>query len=666
MKIILFFVIASILSSSVLALVLHRLPRIQKIITFILTGISGIGAIYIGLITLLTAQNLSYKISSSFPNLAWQFTLDPLAGFFFVIIGIITLSVAFYAPCYISHYVKERSPTSIYFFTGIFIGSMYLVLLAADALTFMLAWELMSISSYFLVIHNHEQPTNRRAALIYLIMAQASGLFILFAFSMLISFTNNYSLAIWHSTNLNANITHVAFFLAFIGFGMKAGVVPLHIWLPKAHPVAPSHISALMSGVMLKVSVYGLIRFTFDLLRHIHWQWGAVTIFIGTISALMGILYALMQHDLKKLLAYSSVENIGIIFIALGLSLIFVSLGHSLLAALSLIAALYHCLNHALFKSLLFFGAGAIAKHTQEHDLEHMGGLIKKMPHTAWCFLIGCISISALPPFNGFVSEWLFFQTALQAPILKGEIMRTLIPVAAAIMALTSALAAACFVKVYGVIFLGQARCSHYIEQACDPRWGMRLAMGFLALLCLLFGILPSLVVAALNIVSQQLIHTELLPTQNWLWLTPINTQTSSYSAILIGGGCFIIGLITYFLLRMYYGRTKTKTIKPWDCGYGNINQRMQYSATAFAMPIRRIFQNLFLSREKIEKIGGNINYHLQVSDPILQHFYLPLERLTSFLAKSFARLQGGNVRVYLTYIFMTLISLLWITTQFG
>ena len=659
MNLILFFAVASAPLSSLLALVLHRLPRGQRMAVFTAVGISGITAIGAGFATLVTGQNISYNLASTLPNLTWQLRLDPLSGFFLAIVGLVVVSVAFYGPGYVRSY-DEKSKTAMYFFTGLFISSMYLVLIAYDALTFMLAWELMSITSYFLVIHHHEQTANRHAALIYLLMAQTSGLFILFAFSILIKSTSSMSFLMWHEAIFSSGAAHLAFFLALLGFGMKAGVVPLHVWLPKAHPVAPSHISALMSGVMLKVAVYGLVRFTLGFLRDIHWQWGAVTLFIGIISALLGVLYALMQHDLKKLLAYHSIENIGIIFSALGIALIFASTDHPMLAALGLIASFYHCLNHALFKSLLFLGAGAITMGSHEHDLERMGGLIKKMPHTAWCFLIGCISISALPPFNGFVSEWLFFQTALQAPILKSEIMRVFIPIAAAAIALTSALAAACFVKVYGVAFLGQPRSSS-IAIAKDPQWGMRFAMGFLALLCLLFGILPNFTISLLNVVTEQLISTQLLPSQNWLWLVPVVGSSSSYSPLSVGVGTIIIGLLSYGLIYLGCIRTKTRSTLPWDCGYGSINQRMQYSATAFAMPIRRIFHHFFLPEENIEKINGKINYALKTVDLVSQYTYAPLERLSLLLAKSFAHLQGGKVRVYLTYMFITLIFLLWI-----
>ncbi|MEI8055267.1 MAG: hydrogenase 4 subunit B [bacterium] len=646
------------LSSSAFALVLHYRPRILKFIFFTLLGTSGLGAIWAGLSVLITGQNINYQINLGFPNIILQFALDPLSGFFLAIVGIIVISVACYGPNY-----KQRPITLVSFFTGLFVSSMYLVLLAHDVFSFMLAWELMSVSSYFLVVYHHEQAVNRHAALLYLLMAQASGLLILFAFSILTKFAGSMSFDVMHAMQfspISPTWTSIAFFLAFFGFGMKAGIVPLHVWLPKAHPVAPSHISALMSGVMLKVAVYGFIRFTFGLLQHIYWQWGSIVLFIGVASALLGVLYALMQHDLKKLLAYHSVENIGIIFIGLGLSLIFTSTDHPVLAALGLIAALYHCLNHAIFKSLLFLGAGAIVQHSHEHDLERMGGLIKTMPYTAWCFLIGCISISALPPFNGFVSEWLIFQDAFQAVTLKSEVMRTLIPVSAALLALTSALAAACFVKAYGVIFLGQARTRH-IRRAHDPRFGMRVALGFLAILCIFFGIAPTFTISLLNIIPKQLIGTQLPNTHNWLWLIPISTKTSSYNALLVMVGILSIGLVSYLLVRAYFGRIKLRSVGPWDCGFGGINSRMQYSATAFAMPLRRIFQSAWSIREKIEKTDSDTNYLLQINDRIWQYIYLPLERFSFALARSFAKLQGGNIRVYLAYTFVTLILLLWV-----
>ncbi len=653
--------ITSSLLSSALAFLPKHLTRTAKIAIYTLFGISGACSTYAGILILLKNITLQYQIASTIPNISWQFNVDPLAGFFLILIGIIVITIALYTPGYLYHKAKQLPAPSIHLFSGLFISSLYLVVLAGNIFTFLFAWELMSVASYFLVIHNHEQPANRRAALVYLVMAQISGLLILIAFALLAKFSLETSFILWHQIKFDPLTANLAFTCAFLGFGMKAGVVPLHIWLPKAHPAAPSHISALMSGVMLKISVYGLIRFIFYLLKDITWQWGAITLFIGTTSALFGVLYALMQHDLKKLLAYHSVENIGIIFSALGLSLIFAATSHPTLAALGLIAALYHSLNHAIFKSLLFLGAGSITQQTGEGDLERMGGLIKMMPYVGWFFLVGCISISALPPFNGFVSEWLFFQTALQGHILENETMRILIPVSLAIIALTGALAAACFVKVYGVIFLGQPRSST-IKTANKPNLGMRLAMGLLALLCLLFGIFPTFIISFLNIVTKQLINTQLTNTQDWMQLIPINTNVSSYNPLIVVAGILLISITIYYLIHKIYSTSKPKLVAPWDCGYGGINSKMQYSATAFAMPIRRIFQFFYLIHEKTELTNKGLNYSLQVKDIILQYLYLTFEQFSLWLAKKLARIQGGNVRLYLTYIFITLIILLWLT----
>jgi hydrogenase-4 component B len=648
--------------ASILALVLKRSPVVSKFLGFALLGVSGLTAIYAGISALIIKQIIIFQINTGLPNLNWTFKLDALSGFFLTVVGLIVLSVAVYGPSYMREYEQKQPIARMTFFTGIFIAAMYLVLLADDAFSFMFAWELMSLTSYFLVAYHHENSNNRSAAFIYLLMAQASGLFILCGYGVLITFGDGFSFSAMHAAHLSSFWATIAFICAFIGFGMKAGLIPLHVWLPQAHPVAPSHISALMSGVMLKIAVYGLLRFCFSLLGTLYWQWGVLILLIAVVSALFGVLYALMQHDLKKLLAYHSVENIGIIFIGIGLAFIFLTTGHEVLGALGLVAALYHCLNHALFKSLLFFGAGAIVQQSQEHDLEKMGGLIHKMPYTAWFFLIGCISISALPPFNGFVSEWLTFQTALQATILQSGILRILIPAAAALLALTGALAAACFVKVYGVTFLGQPR-TQGLNQARDPNLGMLSSMGFLAALCLLFGIFPSLIIHILNVIPATIIGSEVVET-NWLWLIPISSSTASYAPLIIFISIILLWSGSVWLLRLRYKPTKEERVKPWECGFGAINSRMQYSSTAFAMPIRRVFKGAWMVTERISKEKNNsINYFLSVEDWAWKYMYLPLEKFINATARVLARIQGGNVRIYLAYVFCTLIILLWVVS---
>ncbi|MDD3183203.1 MAG: proton-conducting transporter membrane subunit, partial [Alphaproteobacteria bacterium] len=378
------------LLSSLTALVLARRPHFMVILSFVLLGLSGLAAVGAGAMTLLQNQIEQTVLPIGLPWLHVCLRIDPLSAFFLFIVGFITFVISLYGPAYIRRHIEdgEHPVGTLTFFTGLFVAGMYLVMLAADAFSFMIAWELMSVASYFLVAYQHDRAENRSAAFIYLLMAVVGGSFILLSYGVLSAFSDGFSFASMAQANLSSTWATVAFMLAFIGFGLKAGIVPLHVWLPRAHPVAPSHISALMSGVMLKVAVYGFIRFVYDLLGGLHWQWGALVLLVGAISALMGVLYALMQHDLKRLLAYHSVENIGIIYIGLGLSMIFAATNHQEVAAIALIAALYHCLNHALFKSLLFLGAGAVLEQSREHNMEHMGGLIKKMPVTASCFLV--------------------------------------------------------------------------------------------------------------------------------------------------------------------------------------------------------------------------------------------------------------------------------------
>lgn len=645
--------------------------KLSRIFNTSLLGLSGVFATLAGGVVLFNHLPQSFQLSAGLPWLAWQFKIDVLSGFFFAIVGIITITISMYAPSYLSHIEKEgRNIKSLLFFSGFFIASMLMVLLADNVFTFMFAWEMMSLSSYFLVIFEHDKSSSRSAGFIYLVMAHLSGLILLLGFGILMKFTSadSSSFDAMHHLPLSMFWATLVFASALLGFGMKAGIIPLHAWLPRAHPVAPSHISALMSGVMLKIAIYGFIRFCFDFLGILYWQWGVIVLLLGIISTFGGVLYALMQTDFKRLLAYSSIENIGIIFIGLGLSMIFCSIGHPLLGALGLVAALYHCLSHALFKSLLFLGAGAILQQTHEHDLENMGGLIHKMPQTSLYFLIGCLSISALPPLNGFVSEWLIFQNALQAPLLQEGLLKIVIPISAAVLALASALAAACFIKVYGIAFLGKAR-SQSSELARETNFGMRASMGLLAILCLLFGVFPIYAVNIFNIIPQQMIGTGMWLTENssWLWLAPISQQQGAYSALVVFITLLGMGAILFLLQR--FKKAKPTMVKAWDCGFGGLTARMQYSSTAFAMPIRRVFQIFYQIFEKKERKfldeksldTKSIVYDLQIGDWFWKVFYQPWVKAIDFISKIIAKFQSGNLRLYLTYVFVTLILLLWI-----
>ncbi len=663
----------SLLAALLGALADRRRPAMQGLAFFSL-GAGGVAGTVVGAAMLAGAPGLSAELPFGLPWLAVHIRLDLLAGFFLGLIGLVTIAVSLFGPRYVRAYRhRPYSPAVLGLATGLFVAGMQCVVLADDAFGFMIAWELMSVASYLLVAYEHEDAAHRRAAFLYLLMAQIGALFILLAFGVLSGFGGDFGFAALRDTALAPPWPGVAFGLALVGFGTKAGLVPLHVWLPEAHPAAPAHISALMSGVMLKVAIYGFIRFTFDLLGEPHWSWGVVVMIAGSVTALYGVLYALMQQDLKRVLAYSSVENIGIIFIALGLTMIFLGTGHPTLATLGLVAALYHALGHALFKSLLFLGAGAVVQAGHTGNLDQMGGLLGRMPWTGMLFLVGCISIAALPPFNGFVSEWLIFQAALQATALEDGVLRAVIPVTAAMLALTGALAAACFVRVYGIAFLGQGR-TRRMRRAHEATPGMIAAQGFLALLCLLFGVLPTIAVSGIGRVTETLTgYAAGSATEHgWLWLTPIAPEVASYSAplVFVGlGGAFAVWVAVYLVLRRRRRGAPVPRGDAWDCGFGVTAPRSQYSATAFSMPIRQVFEPLFrLDEESVREMDPELptrplrlRYLLHVEDRAWELFYRPVERRVQWAARLIGRIQTGQLRHYLVYSFLTLILLLWL-----
>ncbi len=648
-----------------------RIPILVRQAVFGLLGLSGLFAVLAGLGALISSEVFTDKIGLGLPWLPWQVRFDNLSGFFFLIIGIAVSAVSLYGPGYVSAFEESKHPFAVLsLFSGLFIAGMLLVLLADDAFFFMIAWELMSVASYFLVAFQHDNPANRRAAFLYLLMAEIGALAIILGFGVLASFADDFTFDALREARLSSTWASIAFVLALLGFGMKAGLVPVHVWLPEAHPVAPSHISALMSGVMLKVALYGLIRFCFDLIGEMHWQWGLVLMIVGTVSALGGILYAMMQTNLKRLLAYSSVENIGIIFMVLGLSMIFMAQNQPQLAALGFLAALFHAFNHALFKNLLFLGAGIIHHQTHELNIDLMGGLIKRMPKTGMLFLVGCMSISSLPLFNGFVSEWLAFQTALQVDVIDNGVLRSLIPVAAAALALTAALAAACFVNVFGILFLGLPRSRHSDKAQEITDKGMLIGPALLASLCFLFGVFPGLMIGLINNISKQVLGASLPESAklSWLHLAPVSADQASYSAPLVLVGALIAAGICFRYLRRSPA-TVMRRAETWDCGFGGLTPRMQYSSSAFTMPFRRIFAKVWIIDEQIRKDRQGamnqdvaaIHYSLQIHDHSWPHLYQPIERAVNRTARLVGRIQTGNIRTYLGYSFVTLIIMLWI-----
>ena len=434
----------------------------------------------------------SLQLPLGLPWIGAHFRIDALAAFFLAVANLGGAAASLFALGYGRH---EHSPGRVLPFYPAFLAAMNLVVLADDAFTFLVAWEFMSLTSWALVVAHHHDPDNRRAAYIYIVMASFGTLALLLAFGVLAGGSGGYAFdQMRGATNALSGLVLI---LVLLGAGSKAGLVPLHVWLPLAHPAAPSHVSALMSGVMTKVAVYGFIRIVFDLNGPPAWWWSIVVIPIAGITCALGVLSALMQHDLKRLLAYHTVENIGIIFIGLGLALAFSAHSMPAPAALALTAALFHVFNHSVFKSLLFFGAGAVLTATGERDMEHLGGLIQRMPLTAFVFLTGCLAISALPPLNGFVSEWLTFQAILLTPDVPSWGIKLIVPAVGAMLALSAALAAACFVKAFGVTFLGRPRTPQ-AEKAQETDRASLTAMFAFAALCLVAGVLPGFVIDGL------------------------------------------------------------------------------------------------------------------------------------------------------------------------
>ena len=595
------------------------------------------------------------------PWLGAHFRLDALAAFFLAIVDLGGAMASLYALGYGRH---ELAPGRVLPFYPAFLAGMNLVVLADDAFSFLLCWEFMSLSSWTLVMAHHREEGNARAGYIYLVMASVGTLALLLAFGLLAGPEGGYAFDAIRVGHHAPAVTALILSLVLLGTGSKAGLVPLHVWLPLAHPAAPSHVSALMSGVMTKVAIYGFIRIVFDLMGEPGW-WSALVVLVpaGT-TALVGVLSALMQRDLKRLLAYSTVENVGIVFIGLGLALAFRTNGMGAAAALALTAALLHVLNHSLFKSLLFFGAGAVLTATGERDLEKLGGLIHKMPLASFCVLVGCVAISALPPLNGFVSEWLTLQAILLSPSLPQWGLKILVPAIGALLALATALAGALFVKLFGVTFLGRAR-SPAVAKAADADLPSLAAMLALAALCLLAGILPGPVIDALSPVAQALVGGR-MPAQAevpWLAIVPVSEGRSSYDGLLVFLFIALSSLAAAAAIHRFASRT-VRRAPAWDCGFPDPSPLIQYSAASFSQPIRRVFGTvLFRAREQVEMPPpGDTRpavLRVELHDLVWEVLYARIEGAVGFAAERLNRLQFLTIRQYLSFVFLALVALL-------
>jgi formate hydrogenlyase subunit 3/multisubunit Na+/H+ antiporter MnhD subunit len=592
------------------------------------------------------------------PDLPMHFRRDALASVFLVLLGATSAGISVFAAGYFRR-GHGAPPGLLCVQYHLFLASMGLVILADDAYTFMVAWETMALSSYFLVTTQHGLPEIRRAGFLYLLIAHLGAIAILLSFGVMQGGSWQFTFDAMRSAHLAPHWAAIAFLLALLGFGAKAGLVPLHVWLPEAHPAAPSPVSALMSGVMLKTAVYGVLRVTFDLLEDPVWWWGLVALAFGLFSAVYGVVFAAAQTDMKRLLAFSSIENIGIIFTAFGLAIVFRGVAMPSLAALALIALLYHSLNHAFMKSLLFLGTGAVLHSTGERNLGRLGGLIHRMPWVAWLTLIGVLAMAGLPPLNGFVSEWLLLQAFLFSHEVPRTFINMLLPMGAALLALAAALAGYVMVKFFGVIFLGQPR-EAALARAHDAGVLERIGLIWLALGCLALGLLPTSVVATLRIVVEDLSGTTLPQAMSpWWLLVPLPDRHASYSALLFFVAIVAVVAVTIFAVRRFY-HGRARRAAPWDCGFGRLNARMQDTAEGFGQPIRHIFGPFFaMKRELPSPFDKAPRYRVTVGDRFWQGLYVPLGALVQRVADAFAWLQQGRIATYLLYSFVTLVALL-------
>ncbi len=602
-------------------------------------------------------------------NTSISLLFDQLSLFFLFVILLVSVPSAIYSIGYLKgHYSHQKIMLGWLLFAG-FVLSMALVVTVGNALIFLISWEIMSLVSYFLVIFDHTQEKSVKAGTIYIVMTHIGTAFITASFLLLFKYAGSFDFAAFKSASqtIPPNLKHLIFLLLLVGFGTKAGIVPLHIWLPYAHPQAPSHISSIMSGVMIKTAIYGMLRFIVFILGVEGIWWGNLILILALLSCLVGVIYALMEHDLKKLLAYHSVENIGIILLGIGASMVFLKMNLPVLAVFSLCAGLYHLINHAIFKGLLFLCAGAVYKATGTRNMEKLGGLIKMMPWTAAAFLTGSLAISAIPPLNGFVSEWLTLQAFFLGAISSPGGYKVFFSICASLLALTGGLAAACFVKAFGITFLALPR-SKSATEAKEAALSMKFAFVFMMLLTVLFGLAAASIIKLLVKVSCFIfsLNTEDMnfSINNFSLAIP---QTEVYlSTPLIAIIFAAIAGICFLCVHLFAGRSRITSYNTWDCGYYNLDARTEYTATAFSKPFRIAFNFFLLPYSKTEKIRESFyhvksfKYEVFTTFIFRRYVYDPIISLVLLAAKQTRKIQAGSIHMYLAYILITILLLIF------
>ena len=589
----------------------------------------------------------------SVPFGSFHISIDGLSAFFILAISAVCALGGVYGVSYLRHYKGKNLGASWFFFNLLF-ASMLMVVTAWNAVLFLAAWEVMSLSSFFLVTFEHERQEVRKAGWVYLISAHV-GMACLLAMFILLGGQNQ--VMDFDQLALPPGVSAAAIFLlAVVGFGAKAGICPMHVWLPDAHPAAPSHVSAVMSGVMIKTGIYGILRTLTFLGSPASWPgwWGWTLLVAGAITGVVGILFALAQHDMKRVLAYSSIENVGVICLGLGLWMIGSAGGNTIIAALGLIGALLHVWNHAIFKSLMFLGAGAVVHATGTRNIEQLGGLLKPMKHTGVAFAVGSIAICGLPPFNGFVGEFLIYASAFGGIVGLGGSAPIACLLAIAALALIGGLAAVCFTRLFGIMFLGEPR-SEVARHAHEAGVSMRVVLWILAGACVLVGLVGPLVAGVAALAAEDLLPStglDIGPSLGLLW------RISGASAGLI----VFAGAFWLLRRRLHAGRPIEKA-GTWDCGYAEPTSRMQYTASSFSWPVIDMFRHVLrptLTRQLPSgPFPGRAHLTSRTHDIFMRFFYVPLFAMAQRLGQSLRWVQHGRNQVYVLYIAVTLLALL-------
>ncbi|KPV41915.1 hypothetical protein AN477_20205 [Alicyclobacillus ferrooxydans] len=626
--------------------------------------VTSLGFVFCAVVGLFVPPQYVSIAHGAFALTALSFRMNALAGFFVLVIGIVGLFASVYGIGYVREYAGRKSISLLVSGVLIFLGTMVSVVLAGNVFTFLVSWECMSIVSFLLVIYEHEQHEVQSAGFIYVVMTHIGTVFLTISFLIIAHYSGSLSFHVMDTNHMPDGMKTLVFLFALIGFGTKAGLVPLHIWLPRAHPVAPSHVSALMSGVMIKMAMYGFILVVFEFLRVGPVWWGILVSCIGAITALLGVLHALAQRDQKRMLAYSSIENMGIIFMGLGVSLIFTSLHAPIFAAFSLLASLVHALNHALFKSLLFLGAGAVLSKTHTKNMDRLGGIIRKMPWTAGFTLMGALSISAMPPFNGFVGEWMLLQSAFGLATSEHS---PWISVFAVLMVgaftMTGALVAMAFVRSFGSTFLALPR-SESAQLANEADMPMRIGMAGLAGLCLLTGLFPTRWVEMLGRPVREITDVTLIINPFRFGFSDIEHANGHLSLISVLMTSVLALIFLWWILRLVGRRTSMVRQETWACG-GMLTPLMTYTASGYSKPVRVAFQQILRPSRTLKRTEGSVYfpskfvYVSKFTSFAETYLYRPVIQTVLRMARIVRAIQNGQVQSYLAYLFVTLIVIL-------